>query len=739
MNLFSSLLTDLKHMVAHGSNRREEISPIFGRDGFFRWKVGTDEIECSARCMEIFGLGNEAATGSPDMIWNHVVSHDIPIMRRKLRAVVSGTETHEYIVTTVCRKDGKNIPVLLRGGFDDPGGDPPFITVHVSDLSEQPIAGTNGQLRTAAGLPGSRLYLASRAKGLELRSWKAEPDERRIHALYNLSQMNDEVPENDIIHFALERAVRLTGSAAGFLSLAPGQGSAVSRFFWEHLVAESKGQSHALYKIASRVCDEALARNEHSSRIVEGPPEYIRAHDPEQLVPRFILVPVMENGRIACLASVGAKATAYTKTDLHQLELFVSGMWLVLRRRWTLHSLIRAKRDAEAASLAKNEFLANISHELRTPLHGILGTLQLLQLSSLDETQREWVESANSSGKGLLRILSDILDFTQMESGSFQLRNDSFSLEQTLYAVADFFRHEAGQKNISLDLVIEKGLPTRLIGDDARIRQILFNIMGNAFKFTEHGAVSITCSALRHSTRERALVYIVVQDTGIGMPEDSLERIFQMFTQLDGSTTRRYTGTGLGLGIVRRLIQLMGGSLCMESEVGQGTSVHITLPLDIPAVQEHNGKIGDGDHDSVETLRILIAEDDPINRMTISGLLQRLGHSAHCVENGKQALEALQNEYFDCIFSDIQMPEMDGLELIRRIRNAAPGTHKDLAAIPAIALTAHAMAGDKDAFLKAGYNYYLSKPLALNALQKALTWVDTELRGSKRGTLWVRQ
>lgn len=299
---------------------------------------------------------------------------------------------------------------------------------------------------------------------------------------------------------------------------------------------------------------------------------------------------------------------------------------------------------------------------------------------------------------------------------------------------------------------IDPRIPPLLVGDDAKLRQILLHIVGNAIKFTERGGLTVECSLLPFHPGGKQVVLLVISDTGIGIPDEKIGKIFEAFTQLDGSRTRRYMGTGLGLVIVKRLIDLMGGTLAVDSEVGRGTTFYCSLPFS--EVKETIYKVPMGDEDKGEgvSLTCLVAEDDPFSQITVCKLLRKKGYTAFCVNNGLQALEALRLMPFDCLISDIQMPEMDGLELIDSIRAGRTGKgdasaetrellgldagaqaiHPVPAGLPIVALTAHAMAGDKEHFLEAGADYYLVKPIMASELYQILSDIGKRLRSAKR-------
>ena len=567
-------------------------------------------------------------------------------------------------------------------------------------------------------------------------------NESRFAALYRLSHM-DAAPEEEVVQFSLDHAVELTSSSIGFLYVPAEPGESVQRYFWSREVQDmfdgfppATVPDALLLRPAGEMAT-SLRRGEIFNEPFAENPVCIGDHLD---ITRVMVAPIIEDERVVCIVGVANKAVGYEAADLRQFELFINGMWFQLRRRWAVQTLQRAKDEAEAASRAKNEFLANVSHELRTPLNGILGMLQLLQQSPLTTTQLEYVVTANYSGRSLLRIISDILDFSRIEAGRFFLEPHLFDFATTVRSTLGMFVHEAEQKRIKFVLRMASNIPKVLLGDDARLRQIIFNLVGNAFKFTESGEVAVECSLLPYCPGGKVCVYVAVKDTGIGIPDERLSDIFKAFTQLDGSSTRKYAGTGLGLGIVQRLMQLMGGTLTVESEVGVGTTIHCSIPF-VPTDEEPEVEtVVEIPLAEARPLDILVAEDDPVNRLTIRSLLQKQGHRVVCVNNGQQALEALQLRSFDCLITDIQMPVMDGTEVAIRIRE---GTASDVApttvveemlqmeqgphpllpvptTIPLVALTAHAMTGDKEYYLSLGMDYYLSKPIIATELEATL-------------------
>lgn len=383
-------------------------------------------------------------------------------------------------------------------------------------------------------------------------------------------------------------------------------------------------------------------------------------------------------------------------------------------------SLTMAMADAEAASVAKNEFLANMSHEIRTPLNGLLGMLQILQLTSLVDEQRDYLTTALDSGRNLLQILNDILDLSKIESGKMDFEEDNVELGEVLDSVVSVFHHVTEARGVAMSWDIDQSLPRYFMADKGRLRQILFNLIGNAAKFTESGSVKAEAYPLPVLTPEgRTRVFFCITDTGIGIPEDKIDLMFDPFTQVDGSASRKYQGTGLGLGIVHRLVTMMGGTITVSSEEGRGTTIAFTAALtpgESPTRQVKDVPI-EGDR----AYSLLVAEDEHINRIVVERLLSKLGHSATCVEDGEKAVEILRSgQSFDCLLTDIQMPGMDGVETTRVIREELG------LSIPIIALTAHAMKGDQKRFMAAGMDGYIAKPFEMGELQKEIKRIVTK-------------
>jgi PAS domain S-box-containing protein len=383
----------------------------------------------------------------------------------------------------------------------------------------------------------------------------------------------------------------------------------------------------------------------------------------------------------------------------------------------TMENLKLAKLAAESASRAKSEFLATMSHEIRTPLNGIVGMSELLETAGLNASEMENLKVLQYSANSLLYIINEILDFSKIEAGKMQIDNSSFDLREMISKVVKSFTQGNQTKDIHFNCDISEEIPNTLKGDYRKLHQILTNLLSNAFKFTEKGEIRVKIDCLRNSGR-KVLLGFTVSDTGIGIPQDKITNLFQSFHQLDSTTTRRYGGTGLGLSIVKSLLELMGGTIKVESCLGKGSSFIFELPLDVEEEAAASRDFAEAPPNKVDRpLNVLIAEDSKVNQVLMSQLMLRRNWKSDIAENGLEVLEKLKTKDYDLILMDIQMPEMDGYEAAWAIREAEKGTEKH---IPIIALTANATQEDRDKSLNCGMDDFLSKPIKSDNLYKCI-------------------
>ena len=393
-------------------------------------------------------------------------------------------------------------------------------------------------------------------------------------------------------------------------------------------------------------------------------------------------------------------------------------------RQAALIEELRIARDsANAANAAKSAFLAMISHELRTPMNGVLGAAQLLDSASLQPGQKRYVEMIRTSGDSLLSLLNDVLDFAKIESGRVELESIAFDLPALTERIGALWSAKAEEKGLDYAVEIDADAPVQVIGDPTRLSQIIHNLLSNATKFTDHGRVGLTVNARRLGAR-RARITLAVADTGIGIAAEDRARLFQPFSQLDSSSTRRFGGTGLGLAISRRLTSMLGGELALASEPGKGAV--FTMTLDVDVAEWTKVAVADGvaapAPSAMRPMRVLVAEDHAINRQILALWLESEGHDHACAEDGQAALDLCATQAFDLILMDVNMPVMDGLSAVRALR-ATAGANR---ATPVVMLSASARAEDHAAGLAAGANAYLSKPIDFPALRATLARMAAE-------------
>jgi len=391
--------------------------------------------------------------------------------------------------------------------------------------------------------------------------------------------------------------------------------------------------------------------------------------------------------------------------------------WDITERKLHEEMLRKSKEQAEAGTLAKNEFIASVSHEFRTPMNGILGLSEILKNSPLSHDQLDLLHGIISSAQNLLVLLNDVLDFSAMEAGKMEVDNQPFMLDRVMEDISLVMKMKAEEKSLQFNIAIDENVPNLLVGDSQRLRQILLNLAINAVKFTEVGKVEVHISRIYHEDNSTNLKF-EVSDTGIGISPEAMKSLFRVFSRIKPVKTKQNPGTGLGLSICKKLTDLMGGHIGVESTQGKGSMFWFTLPFTLSSLQKKKSEVHSLEVSSdFRQKLVLVAEDNAINQRIVSYHLQKMGFEIDLAADGQQALEKYHSRRFDLVILDIQMPVMDGYQVAKAIRAEENGTSRH---VSIIALTANAMKGDRESYLEAGMDGYVSKPFTYDTLSKVI-------------------